>query len=124
MILVPIKTGRGMNSREHWTARTRRVKAERHAVAWALSGASRPELPCIVTLTRLAPSNGLDDDNLAGSLKAVRDQVAEWLGVDDRRREIVRYEYEQRRAPWGVEITYRAKARQLQAGVKTLHDGQ
>ena len=114
MILIPIKTGRGMNSREHWRRRAARVKAERVAVWAHLNGKEKPELPCIVTQTRLAPSNGLDDDNLAGSLKAVRDQVAEWLGVDDKRREIVRYEYEQRRAPWGVEITYRARARQLE----------
>lgn len=112
MILVPIKTGRGMNSREHWRARSKRVKAEREAVALLLNGKEKPQLPCIVTLTRLAPSNGLDDDNLAGSLKAVRDQVAQWLGVDDKRREIVRYEYEQRRAPWGVEIGYRRLGRE------------
>lgn len=67
----------------------------------------RPALPCLVTLTRLGPSNGLDDDNLAGALKAIRDQIAEWLGVDDRKREVVRYQYEQQRAEaWGVRIEW------------------
>jgi hypothetical protein len=70
---------------------------------------AKPSLPLIVTLTRVAPSNGLDDDNLAGALKGVRDAVAEWLGVDDRDRATVRYEYEQRRGPWGVEISWRPK---------------
>ena len=62
----------------------------------------------MVTLTRIAPSNGLDDDNLAGALKAVRDEVAAWLGVDDKDRATVRYEYEQERGPWDVRIEWRA----------------
>jgi len=61
----------------------------------------------VVTLTRIAPSNGLDDDNLAGALKACRDEIAEWIGVNDRDRKTVRYEYEQERGPWGVRIEWR-----------------
>lgn len=106
MISIPLRTSRGLNSREHWAARAKRVRSEREAVAFMLSGHSRPSVPCTVVLTRVAPSNGLDDDNLAGALKAVRDQVAEWLGVDDKHRHIVRYEYQQRRGPWGVEIAF------------------
>ena len=30
------------------------------------------------------PGAGLDSDNVVGSAKAVRDGIAEWLGVDDR----------------------------------------
>jgi hypothetical protein len=56
-------------------------------------------------LTRVAPSNGLDDDNLAGSLKGVRDQVAQWLGVDDKRSDVVRYVYAQYRGPWAVQVS-------------------
>lgn len=96
-----------MNVREHPMARHRRVKAEKEAVAWMLMGKTKPALPCAVTLTRLAPSNGLDDDNLTGALKGVRDAVAAWLGVDDRDRATVRYAYEQQRAPWGVRIEWR-----------------
>lgn len=106
MIKVPIRTVPGQNVRESWRARARRVKAERHAVAWVLVGTRKPPVPCTVQITRVAPSNGLDDDNLAGALKASRDQVAEWLGVDDKRRDIVRYVYAQRRGPWGVEIEF------------------
>jgi hypothetical protein len=106
-LLVPIRTVPGMNVREHWRARIRRVKAERDAVAWVLSRMTRPALPLVVTLTRIGPSNGLDDDNLAGSMKAVRDQIAHWLGVDDRKREIVRYAYAQERGKeWGVRIQW------------------
>ena len=83
-------------------ARHRRVKAERQAVQWHLNPIPRPALPVVVTLTRLAPSSGLDvGDNLEGSLKAVRDQIAEWLGVDDRDARVV-WKYAQRREAWGV----------------------
>jgi len=88
-------------------ARSRRVKKERDAVAWMLTTCQRPPVPCSVLLTRLAPSNGLDDDNLTGSLKSVRDEVAKWLGVDDRDRLTVRYRYAQQRSKtWGVRIEF------------------
>lgn len=109
MILVPIRTVPGMNVREHWRARSSRVKSEREATAWQLSQWRRPALPLVVTLTRVGPSNGLDDDNLAGACKAVRDEIAKWLGVDDRRSELVRYRYAQERAKeWGVRIHWEA----------------
>lgn len=111
MILVPIRTVPGMNVREHWRARSRRVKAEREATAFALIAhrADKPQLPATVKLTRVGPSNGLDDDNLAGALKGIRDQVAQWLGVDDRKSEVVRYRYAQERAKdWGVRVEFEA----------------
>lgn len=109
MILVPgLRTTRGLNDREHFMAKARRVKNEKAMVAWMLAGKPKPALPCVVTLTRMAPSNGLDDDNLAGSLKAVRDAVAAWLGVDDKDSATVRYVCAQKRAPWGVGIEFGA----------------
>lgn len=109
-IVVPIRTVSALNYREHWKARSRRVKKEREAVAWYLASRGiKPAIPLVVTLTRLGPSNGLDDDNLAGALKGVRDEVAAWLGVDDRRSEVVRYRYAQERAKdWGVRIQWEA----------------
>jgi hypothetical protein len=105
VILVPIRTARGQNSREHWCERSQRVKAEREAVAWLLKGQAAPMLPCEVLLTRLSPRGQLDDDNLSGSLKAVRDEVARWLGVDDGR-DTVRYRYAQARGEWAVRIEF------------------
>lgn len=96
------------NAREHYMARARRVRAERKWANCVLRTCDKPATPCVVTLTRCAPSAGLDDDNLCGSLSGVRDQVAEWIGVDDRHRHIVRYQYEQRRGPWAVEISIEA----------------
>ena len=87
-------------------ARARRVKGEKEATAWALSSLI-VQAPCDVLLTRIGPSNGLDDDNLAGALKGVRDAVAEWLGVDDRKRNVVRYSYAQARDEyWAVQIEF------------------
>ena len=54
-----------------------------------------PGLPLEVELVRVAPRS-LDSDNLTSSLKAVRDGVADWLGVDDGD-ERVRWTYGQRK---------------------------
>lgn len=106
MITVPLRTSSGQNAREHFAVRAKRVKKEREAVAWCISRHQKPAVPCSVILTRCAPSNGLDDDNLVGALKAVRDEVAKWLGVDDRHSRQVRYRYAQERGPWGVRIEF------------------
>lgn len=71
--------------REHWSKGHRRVKKERAAVAQLLGQHRR--LPLFdsgfaVTLTRCSVGC-LDSDNLVASMKAVRDEVAAWLGVDD-----------------------------------------
>jgi hypothetical protein len=109
-LLLPMRTQRGLNNREHPMSRHRRVKKERADVAWFLVRYARehgkPAIPCSVLLTRISPGNGVDDDNLVGSLKSVRDEVARWLGVDDRDRMTVRYRYAQRRGPWGVQIEF------------------
>jgi len=100
-VLVPLRTGTGQNDREHFRARARRVKAERHAVAWLLALHKPPAGPVTVTMTRISPGQGLDaHDNLRGSLKAPVDQVAEWLGRDDADPSIT-WVYEQRRSKPG-----------------------
>ena len=122
MIVVPIRTGRGLNNREHFAVRAKRVKAERRAVAWLLKNQERPAIPCTVMLTRAAPSGGVDDDNLSGSLKSVRDEVAKWLGVDDKDSATVRYVYAQIIGPWHVRIEFGgpASGAQLVLGLPAL----
>jgi hypothetical protein len=67
------------------------------------------QLPVTVTLTRLGGKR-LDDDNLARSMKAVRDVVAEWLGVDDADPRI-RWRYQSRPAyVMGCMITVRTRS--------------
>lgn len=104
---LPLRTSGGLNSREHWRARAKRVKSEREAVTWALVGKPKPAIPCLVTLTRIAPSAGLDPfDNLPSSLKGCVDAVAAWLGIDDRKSDLVRYQCRQCRGPWAVRIEF------------------
>lgn len=72
----------GDNGRGNWRARASEVKRQRRIVALVL-GARRPvAFPVRVTVIRIAP-RALDSDGLASSAKAVRDEVARWLDVDD-----------------------------------------
>lgn len=84
-ITIPMRTVSEANQHRHWRKRQRRAKSQRHT-AWVhtlkLLGGTGKALPLVVTLTRIAPRK-LDDDNLRGALKAVRDGVADALGVDD-----------------------------------------
>jgi hypothetical protein len=63
-----------------------RTKTQREAAKMALAGWSaavvEPTDRLVVLLTRISPRE-LDDDNLAGALKAVRDGVADALKVND-----------------------------------------
>lgn len=89
MIELPLRIESCANKREHWATRARRTKAHRLA---ALAVPIHP-LPCIVTLTRVAPRK-LDDDNLASGFKALRDGIADRFGVDDGDPRI-RFKYDQ-----------------------------
>jgi len=83
-VLLPVRAiSPNETSGEHWSKRSRRAKAHRDATAWALYKQKKPPLPCWVTLTRIAPKRLDEGDNLAMSMKHVRDGVAEWLGIDD-----------------------------------------
>lgn len=93
IVTIPLRTVSGANMREHYRVKAARVKAERWATKLALCGWTPPPLANVkldacplltVRMTRHANSAGLDDDNLRSALKHVRDQVAAWLGIDDR----------------------------------------
>jgi len=77
--------------------RTRRIAHQRgETLLFLRSKAKKPMLPgARVTLVRIAPRNLDEDDNLPISMKHIRDGVCQWLGVDDRRREVVRFIYDQ-----------------------------
>ena len=100
---LPIKTVTGLNAREHWRVRHKRVQAERHTTAWHI----RPfATPAVVRFTRLSPAL-CDDDNLQGAMKAIRDEVAKIAGVDDGPRGPIRWEYAQekcKRGDFGVRV--------------------
>ncbi len=81
---IYVRTISEANTCEHWSKRHRRAKEQKKAVSMHLEKVSEiyiPKLPCKVHLTRVGKRK-MDSDNLAASLKYVRDAVAEWL-VDD-----------------------------------------
>jgi hypothetical protein len=107
-IAIPLKLGAALNARVHWTARAKRAKTERAIIGAALRHHpfTADEVPSTCTLVRIAP-RALDDDNLAGAFKSIRDEVAAFFGVDDGPKGPIRWCYEQRReAPkqYAVEI--------------------
>lgn len=100
-VTLPMRTVNESNgSHGHWAAKARRRKDQRTTTAIVVGMHLRGSgvgLPVTVTMTRLAPSSGLDDDNLRGALKSVRDGVADALGLNDDRDERVTWEYRQLR---------------------------
>ena len=114
VFVLPLRTENTLNGAQGFSkgavmAAARKRKQQRELAEIA----TRPRVrgiafPVVVTLTRLAPSSGLDTDGLAASQKSVRDGVADGLGLVNDRDDRVRWVYAQRRTPrsmWGVEIT-------------------
>lgn len=95
---VPVRTRNESNVRKHWRGRYGRSKAARTKVStlfpkWKVE-------PCVrVTLTRVSAGE-LDTDGLQAALKAVRDEVARCMAVDDRTR-LVEWIYRQERGDRG-----------------------
>ena len=98
--------------RQHWSVSARKTAKQRLDVSRCLTQLPRPRLHLdvqpntfTVTLTRIFVGT-LDDDNLRGALKGVRDEVAAWIGLDDRDARI-RWVYGQitcERGRWAVKI--------------------
>jgi hypothetical protein len=101
---IPIKVVPGDNERDaHWRGRAERVASNRDATAMCWRDAKNrgigliPELPIVVTMTRIAPSRLDGDDNLNASMKAVRDQIAAELKLKSDRVPGVEWRYSQHR---------------------------
>lgn len=108
---LPLRTVNPLNERECWQARARRAREHLQTTYYALRAAKAPHtLPCVVTLTRIAPRKLDAHDGLPASLKAAADGVALWLGVNDNDPRIT-WRYAQRRgAPneYGAEVEIQA----------------
>lgn len=99
------------NARVHWAERDRWVSRQREAVAVALAPVALLRDPRRVVITRESPGL-LDTDNLAGACKAVRDEVAAWLGVTDAPGGPVEWVVQQLRAEgYGVRLEITGGAR-------------
>jgi crossover junction endodeoxyribonuclease RusA len=84
-LLLAIRTESEANLRESWHVKAKRVKLQRSITRTMFSQKFRPARvgsDYAVTLTRIAP-RPLDTDNLARSFKAIRDGIADALGIDD-----------------------------------------
>lgn len=108
-IAIPMRLGAALNARVHWTARAKRAKTERAVVRAAMvcNRIFGQPAPSTCTLVRIAP-RALDDDNLAGAFKSIRDEVAAFFEVDDGPKGPIAWRYEQRKgAPkqYGIEIS-------------------
>jgi hypothetical protein len=97
------------DSNLHWRSRWRRRMGQRRAVARALSGTVPPAGPWTVTITRCGPVL-MDSDNATGAAKSVRDEVACYLGVDDKDARI-RWVVRQRRVRELGPLVFRAPGR-------------
>lgn len=101
-------------SHRHWgvvAGERRRVRKLVAAALLAHVGRACPlALPLVVTVTRVAPSGGLDEfENLPSACKAVVDETAAWLGLKNDRDARVRWVAAQRRGEWGVEVRIEAR---------------
>ena len=120
---MPIRLVAETNKREHWAVKAKRVKAQRTATAWALSPhrfarahvqAVTRERGLVVTIRRVAPRSLDPLENLPASMKAVADEIAKWVGEDDRKGSQLRLVPDQRRGGVGeyaVEIEMRVEER-------------
>lgn len=102
---IPMRLPSVANLREHWAKKAKRVAAQRGVVRLVLATRLLPHRQhlasaYVVTLTRVSERE-LDDDNLASAFKAVRDEVAHLLGLDDRDRRLA-WLYRQEKAKRGM----------------------
>jgi hypothetical protein len=104
------------NTHEFWTERKRRFDVQKAAILDAyrrspltlIRGSAFDQfLPLIVTLTHVGPR--MDDDNLRGAFKGIRDAIA-WLMAMDDGDERVKWQYEQRTGKPGVQIRFEKSA--------------
>lgn len=96
-VLLPIKIVSVANLREHWSKRASRAKLHRSTAFIMLRAWGAPPAPPLtVTMTRIG-FNSLDkDDNLPAAIKAAKDGIADWLGLDDADPRIT-WKYEQQK---------------------------
>lgn len=105
---LPIKTVSLLNRREHWAIRAKRTKMHRQAACVLVKNAIRGKSinpPIEVVMIRCGIRK-MDDDNVRGALKAVRDGIADALGIDDADPR-VQYRYEQTNGKYAVFIKIR-----------------
>lgn len=120
LVRIPYRLQSSANLREHHFAKAKRVAEERALARMHLSGllltkgitarfahgkdASKARLwfPVVVTFTRFGPQR-LDDDNMQGACKALRDGVADAMGTRDNDDRIT-WQYRQENGEYAIHI--------------------
>jgi crossover junction endodeoxyribonuclease RusA len=85
LVMLPLRTVSEANTHGHWRTKAKRVKMQRTTARMMLTLDKRwcaKQNHFDVRLTRIAPKK-LDSDNLAISNKAIRDGIADAIGIDD-----------------------------------------
>src|SRR5262245_49440248 len=101
--LPGMKLESNANMREHWAVKAQRTKRQRTRVTPVMQAHTRGIRPLVVvTITRVSP-RALDKDNLAGSCKAVQDEIAKVLRIDDGSR-LIDWHYVQAKGDYAVRV--------------------
>lgn len=102
-LTLPIKILSESNRREHWAVANKHKKIQQDVIKTAWIGFNlKKHLPAYlfsapfkVKLTRIAPQQLDEDDNLPRGFKGCRDMIASLLGVDDGDTHLIKFEYSQ-----------------------------
>jgi len=112
-IVLPIALQTENNMREHWRCRYKRRARQRDTVKlWWPKYLLPKKLPLNVTITRVAPRFLDPTDNLPGSAKAVIDEVAAQLRVDDADPRVTWAVKQERNAPHTYGVIIRIEKRE------------
>lgn len=79
LLNIPVRIKSECNTHTHWRDRYSRAKKQKASVIihW-LKATPKVEMPCSIKLVRRSPRK-LDDDNLRGAFKAIRDAIADLI---------------------------------------------
>jgi len=108
--ILPIKTISEFNKMEHHLRSWKRHKIQKNEIVlWWITERPVVNMPCTIKLTRISPRM-LDDDNLRGAFKWIRDAIADKIRpgfapgrADDT--EEMKWEYSQRKGkPQAIKI--------------------
>lgn len=108
-LTLPIKVVSEANMREHHMAKANRAARQREDVGLVIKPHAyrlRGMFPLLVTLTRVGAGT-LDDDNLQGAFKAVRDSVTKAVGLKSDADPSISFRYAQKKCKpgkFGIEI--------------------
>ena len=97
VLSAPLRVDAWTNVRGHWRTTQKRKDREKQTTSWLLRSMALPDLPVVVTFTRISPRD-LDDDNLPSAFKYVRDTIAAHYGTHDGTTAPITWCYQQRRA--------------------------